>query len=155
MYGWEMKLHQQSLVILLAPYNSFLNMLDSTQVDLKHNTQDLKEISNNGISNVEMILGPLLIMQIVKLMQKNAPLSQENGTVLHCFQNVISQEITLEYVVMLLSLMLTSKSNQSNCQKVSQSTFTTCHVSREKLQKFQQALIAYLKPITKSDSKLS
>lgn len=155
MYGWEMKPIQLKHLIKFTPYNSFLNILESTQEDLRINTQDLKEILNNGTSSMETVLGKTQTMHHVRITIIVIS-SLQMINVFCCFQNVTTKEHRAIFVMILLSLMLTMKSNQSQFQKVRQSTFTTCHVSREKLHKSQIALIAQEKQVkTKLDSRTS
>jgi len=75
-------------------------------------TQDLKEILNNGTSSMETVLGRTQTMHHVKTMIIVIS-SHLKTTVLHYSQIVTMEEHPVSFVMILLSLMLTMKLNQS------------------------------------------
>lgn len=143
MYTWEMLIGQLKFLIKLHHSNSFLNILDSTQEDLCNNTQDLKETLNNGTSNVETELGPMIQLLIVKMKMKNiVKFSHHKLIALSSIQSVTMKEQKYSSVMINHSQILTSKSNQSYQKKIKLSIFTTCLVGTDKLPLLVRALLA-------------
>lgn len=141
MYTWDQEMHHQKSLTRFHPSNLYPNTLDCTQPDPWLNSQDLKEISNNGTSNVEWELGQMIhkfhVMTRITIVMFIHMLMNVSCSM----KNVTSKERAIEFVMINLSLMLTMKSNQLLSQKEQQFIFTTCHVSMVKVLKSARPLI--------------